>query len=284
MPLFSVIVPTYARPGFLSEALQSVLAQTVDDFECIVVDDASPEPASVPGDPRIRLVRRSSNGGPAAARNTGLHVARGRYVAFLDDDDLFTPDRLAVALEGLRRAPVSVCWIRYLHTTVGSNRTLTGDVRHEILDSRVPHLGTVAVERAVVPAFDERFIACEDTEWWLRLAHQAQVATVPRIGCLFRLHWMPRHLITVSARIEGRFLMLRLYEPYFEQHRQAAAFQWKRIGRLSAMHGDYGLARKAFARAFALSPEFRTIMQLAGAFHWSTPIPDEKVPPPAWDP
>ncbi|MBI4259617.1 MAG: glycosyltransferase family 2 protein, partial [Actinobacteria bacterium] len=102
-PLFSVIVPTHGRPAYLAEALASVAAQTIEDWEAVVVDDASPEPVEVPDDPRFRLVRRDENGGPGAARNSGLAAATGRYIAFLDDDDLFTPDRLEVALEGLQR-------------------------------------------------------------------------------------------------------------------------------------------------------------------------------------
>src|SRR5437588_9672841 len=108
-PAFTVIVPTYGRPQFLSEAVRSVLDQTVSDLECLVVDDASPEPVIVEGDGRVRIIRRASNGGPPAARNTGIRNARGRYVAFLDDDDLFTTDRLELAVRGLDEAPVALC-------------------------------------------------------------------------------------------------------------------------------------------------------------------------------
>src|SRR4051812_10893238 len=109
-PMFSVIVPTYGRPAFLADALASVLGQTFDDFECIVVDDASPEPVSVPSDSRIRVVTRDANGGPPAARNTGIAVARGRYVAFLDDDDVWLPHRLADAAAAHDPAPGVVWW------------------------------------------------------------------------------------------------------------------------------------------------------------------------------
>jgi glycosyltransferase involved in cell wall biosynthesis len=113
-PLFSIIVPAYGRPQLLAEALGSVLAQTIQDFECIVVDDASPSPVDVPDDPRIRLVRREMNGGLPAARNTGLQHASGRYVVFLDDDDLFTPERLSLGLDVLDQSPLSICWARWI--------------------------------------------------------------------------------------------------------------------------------------------------------------------------
>ena len=107
--MFSVILPTYGRQAFLNEAVASVLSQTVRDLELIVVDDASPTPATVPPDPRVRLIRREDNGGVAAARNTALDAAKGRYICFIDDDDLFRPNRLELALEGHRRAPIALC-------------------------------------------------------------------------------------------------------------------------------------------------------------------------------
>jgi glycosyltransferase involved in cell wall biosynthesis len=111
IPEFSIIVPTFGRPAFLAEAVASVLAQTLADFECIVVDDATPGglTASV-SDPRVRTIRRDSNGGPAAARNTGIEEARGRYLAFLDDDDVWQPGRLEAARRAHERAPLVCCW------------------------------------------------------------------------------------------------------------------------------------------------------------------------------
>src|SRR5262249_44071462 len=125
-PTFSVIIPTYGRPRYLAEAVRSVLDQTVGDFECIVVDDASPDPVAVVDDARVRVVRRDVNGGPAAARNTGIDAARGRNLVFLDDDDLYTPERLAAAATGLARAPVTICHARHLDAEDGRNRALEG--------------------------------------------------------------------------------------------------------------------------------------------------------------
>ena len=151
-PLVSIVVPTYDRARFLSEALASVVAQTVEDWECVVVDDGSREPVSLPEsvDPRIRLVRRPRNGGPAAARNTGLLEARGAFVTFLDDDDLYAPERLALGLEGVARAPVAVCWVRFVDeatTRTQEGRRLEGDVSDTILDDLTPSIGAVTLGR-----------------------------------------------------------------------------------------------------------------------------------------
>ena len=261
-PLFSVIVATYGRPGFLADALASVLGQTVGDFEAVVVDDASPTPARYKGDPRVRVVRREENGGPAAARNTGLREARGRYVTFLDDDDLYTPDRLALALEGLKRTTLTHCWIQYTDTPAGHNRILEGRVERQILEGLTPHLGTVAVARTVALPFDERFLAAEDVEWWLRMAQRSAVSRVPRIGYLLRRHAGPRHRIDLPTRLRCRLLLLDLHADYFVARPRAAAFQWKRIGLMSAELGDVPRARAAFALSFRLRPRADTLWHL----------------------
>ena len=97
-PAVSVIIPTLDRLAFLRRALQSLAAQTYEDFEAIVVvDGPSPELAGFVAshpDPRVRLVQRETTGGTAAARNSGIEAARGRYVGLLDDDDIWLPTKL----------------------------------------------------------------------------------------------------------------------------------------------------------------------------------------------
>jgi glycosyltransferase involved in cell wall biosynthesis len=97
-PHFSVVIPVYNRADALAVALNSVLAQSEQDFEIIVIDDGSmdqPQPVVEQfADPRIRFVRQDNRGG-SAARNAGIDRARGRFIAFLDSDDRFLPDHLA---------------------------------------------------------------------------------------------------------------------------------------------------------------------------------------------
>jgi len=96
-PLFSVVIPVYNRADVLARALRSVLDQSCQDFEIVVVDDGSvDDPKSVAesfGDPRIRFFRQDNRGG-GAARNAGIDLARGQLIAFLDSDDLFLPEHL----------------------------------------------------------------------------------------------------------------------------------------------------------------------------------------------
>jgi glycosyltransferase involved in cell wall biosynthesis len=272
-PLFSVIVPTYGRPGYLEECLASILEQTVSDLEVVVVDDASPEPVGLAcDDGRVRLLRRETNGGPAAARNTGMEVARGTYLAFCDDDDLFSPHRLALAIEGLERAPVACCLNRYLDMPAGRPVAVEGEVADTILDDMAPHLGRTALRRELAPAFDERFDAAEDIEWWLRLARTegVTVTTVPRIGYLVRRHEGERNRTGLADRVRSRELLLREHRDYFTSHATARAFAWKRIGLMAAAYGDRAAARRAFARSALARPDPKALGHLLRAVGRST--------------
>lgn len=260
MPMFSVVIPTYGRPAFLGEALGSVLAQTVPDFECIVVDDASPEPVTLAvDDPRVRLIRHDTNRGAAAARNTGIAVANGRYLAFLDDDDLFTPTRLELALAGLARAPIALCAGAAVHDPTPHVHHLEGHVYDRIADTITPNLGCVAVEAEVCARFDERFTATQDVEWWLRMTAAHPVASELGVGWLWRRHNGPRSTNGTRARLECGLLLLEVHHDYFATHPRAAAFRWYRIGMLANACGDKALARRAALRSARLHPTPKTI-------------------------
>src|SRR5439155_25391181 len=105
---------------------------------------------------------------------------------------------------GLARAPVALCWNTYMHDRRESGRVLEGNVYDTILDGMAPHMGKVVLERTLAPKLDERFTACEDIEWWLRLAKSAPVATVPRVGYLVRQHDELRHVTGYPERVRGR--------------------------------------------------------------------------------
>ena len=156
-PKVSVIIPTYNRAVLLPRAVESVLAQTCQDFEILIVDDGSADhtPAVIAGfaDPRIRSFRHHSNRGQSAAVNTGIANARAEYCAFLDDDDEFTPSSLADRLTVFESAPSEVA-------LVYGWRDLVNDATEEVTPG-----GRVAVEgvEAVEYAFEVKNIASTST-------------------------------------------------------------------------------------------------------------------------
>ena len=120
MELVSVIIPTYNRAAWLKEAIESVLSQTYKQFELIVVDDGSTDPT---GELLLQYgtklsVLHTGHGGPSAARNCGIAAARGEYIAFLDSDDVWLPDKLRAQMLFFQDHPEArVCqteeiWIR----------------------------------------------------------------------------------------------------------------------------------------------------------------------------
>lgn len=266
-PLFSVIVPTHDRPDLLPVTIASILAQTVRDFEVVIVDDAgshAPEPVD---DRRVRILRRERNGGPAAAAiNTGVAAARGRYLTFLADDDLWVPDRLAYALQGLARAPIAICWSRYLDELPSPKPLLDGDVSDTILDHVTPSMIATALDRAVYRPIDERYRGTEDVAWWLEMAQRHEVATVPRVGALVRRHAEVRVSHGDGARIEGGLRLIEEHQDWFDAHPRARAMRWQRIGLTAARSGATTFARRAQVTSLRAQPRLRPLVHLARTY------------------
>jgi len=178
-PRVSVVVPTYDAEGFVAEALRSLFDQTLTDWEAIVVDDASRDRTVdvvadfARRDPRICLARHEVNAGPAAARNTALALARGTWIAVLDADDLFEPDRLATLVDFGEREDLDLVadnlWFKDPSTgaIVRSGLPRDGKIRewtlHEHLLNEVPASGFVygllkpLVRRAFIERTGQRY-------------------------------------------------------------------------------------------------------------------------------
>lgn len=107
-PLVSVIIPTYKRTDYLKLTLQSVLNQTFKDFEIIVVDDGTPNDENLflcQTFYKVKYIKIENSGGPAKPRNIGIRQAKGKYIAFVDDDDLWLPDKLEKQVAILENNP-----------------------------------------------------------------------------------------------------------------------------------------------------------------------------------
>jgi teichuronic acid biosynthesis glycosyltransferase TuaG len=191
-PLVSVVMPAFNAGRHIAQSIESVLGQTFGGWELIVVDDGSTDDTAevsrrfAAADGRVRYFRRT-NGGQAAARNTGLAHARGRVVAFLDADDLWLPDKLAAQVAVLEESGADFVYCDgYVFSDDGAD---TSEKHFHALPGPTPgaemfrtlfganHVGTltVLVRRAALDAvglFDEgrAYQNCEDYDLWLRLA------------------------------------------------------------------------------------------------------------------
>jgi glycosyltransferase involved in cell wall biosynthesis len=182
-PFFSVVIPVYNRADVLGGAITSVLAQTEQDFEIIVVDDGSrDDPSHVVesfGDPRIRFHRQINRGG-GAARNAGIDLARGRFIAFLDSDDAYLPEHLQTMRRLLQGTTRTVGYARMV-VDRGAGRTVLKPPRAirpgehmatYLLCDRgfVPTITVVMeTETARRVRYHENLRAAEDTDFAIRL-------------------------------------------------------------------------------------------------------------------
>jgi glycosyltransferase involved in cell wall biosynthesis len=197
-----VIIPAYNRAAEIGVAIASVLEQSFTDFELIVVDDLSTDgtvaAVEAIADPRLRLVRRQYNGGPGAARNSGVLASRGEIIAFLDSDDLWLPEKLArqVAFMSERGVPICCTGFRHLRPRGGGPEIRLPDPPHLTGDDMIDHADvtigtTMAIERELfdlVGPFDENMRRLEDWDWQLRLGRIGGLDFVP---AALAIHYAP---------------------------------------------------------------------------------------------
>lgn len=176
----SVVIPTYNRAGALRQALTSVYAQLHQPFEVIVVDDGSTdETAAVVAGFAQAVYLYQDNQGVSAARNRGIELCTGAFVAFLDSDDTWLPTKLATQLECIKQTQLRVChteeiWIRngVRVNQKKKHRKSGGDQFERCIELCCISPSSVLIERAVFEdygCFDESLPACEDYDLWLRI-------------------------------------------------------------------------------------------------------------------
>jgi glycosyltransferase involved in cell wall biosynthesis len=202
-PLVSVIIPTYRREAYIEETLASVFAQTFRDFEVIVVNDGSPDATADRLRPLVDSGRiqyyEQKNAGQAAARNTGLQYARGKFISFLDDDDLLPEDKLAWQVERLQSQPHVAVTYGFAQA-FGSNHTFrhpeamgdSGEIKKVLLRRGVIMTPGQALARTedirAIGGLDVSIRGAEDWDLWLRLADRGRFDYVERCALRYRVH------------------------------------------------------------------------------------------------
>jgi glycosyltransferase involved in cell wall biosynthesis len=219
----SVIVPTRDRWSTIGRTLASALGQRDVEIELIVVDDGSATsapPDPVWSDPRVRLIRRDRSGGPSAARNTGAEASHSEWLAWLDDDDLWAPDKLA---RQLRAAQAAGGVMAYTSAIVADERL------QPLIHCAAPPaegLAAALVNDVSIPAGSsnvlarrESVVACggwdttldhlADWDMWLRLAREGPAAACDETLLAYMMHGENRHLQTDELMAEFEVLRAR---------------------------------------------------------------------------
>jgi glycosyltransferase involved in cell wall biosynthesis len=202
-PEVTVVIPTRNRSAFLKRALACALGQEEVDLEVVVVDDGSTDDTAGVlyrmGDPRLRVVRNDVGAGVARARNRGMAVARGKWIAWLDDDDLWAPRKLRAALEvaATKRADFVWCSALVVDTDgrlVGFEPAGTAEGFEAGVLTRNPMPGgcSTAMARAeavrTTGGFDEQLHVVADWDYWIRLLEHAPGAAVDEALAAYVVH------------------------------------------------------------------------------------------------
>jgi glycosyltransferase involved in cell wall biosynthesis len=202
-PLVSVVMPLFNGGVFLREAMESVLEQTLARLELLVIDDGStdagPEIAARQDDPRVRLVRNGRNMGKPFTRNRGISLARGRYVAFLDCDDVACPTRLEKQVAFLEGHP-EFGLLGSRAEIIDAEGRATGAVwRYDHRPDEIPAVmlffncfvqSAVTLRRDAIPeaGYDARFEFAQDYELWVRMLRRTRGWNLPEVLTRYRLY------------------------------------------------------------------------------------------------
>lgn len=225
-PLVSVIVPAHNCEAYLGEALTSLVRQTISDIEIIVVDDGSTDKTArvaheyAERDCRIRVISRdTASGRPACARNLGLKIARGKYIALLDADDVAVPTRFEASIAAMRSTGARFAFAdykklyqdtgavegegflksaglvqkaaKYLKRSEGNVYLCSPKFAAFLLTFTAVHTPTVIFERSLLSGeagFDESLVCYEDVDLWFRLAEHTQFVFVNEVQAIYRKH------------------------------------------------------------------------------------------------
>ena len=209
MPEVSVVIGAYNCGRFIKETVLSVIDQVFENWELIIVDDGSSDDTfktiSNIRDDRIRAIRLDKNSGlPAISRNIGIKACRGEYIAFLDHDDIWFPDKLNIQLQCLKEDPaigLVCCNLRMMSSDktfdntdlIFDNRRRSGCLYKELMSSSFIACSSVVTKASILRDagyFDEdpNIVACEDLDLWLRIARQNKIVFIPQTLGAYRVH------------------------------------------------------------------------------------------------
>lgn len=275
MPKVSVIILAHNLAHFVGEALQSVLDQTFMDFEVIVVDDGSTDNTREVvvrfTDPRVRYVYQD-NQERSAARNTGIRLAQGEYIAFLDADDVWLPEKLALQVNLLETRPE--VGLVYTGAYVMENSRVFVEQKCKyrgrvvrpllVVDNIVTGSASTAMVRREcfdeVGLFDEASSVCEDWDAWLRIAMKYEFDYVPQPLAKCRVHGTntqkqaDRMKQGTLAFFDKVLADPALHDEVWPLRRRVRSLAFLMVGRAYYTAREMGMARRYFLKSLWFYP------------------------------
>ena len=272
-PIVSIIIPTYNRSDLLLRAVNSVLSQSYTDYELIIVDDYSSdntqEVISSFSDTRIISIQRERNGGLSAARNTGIEQARGEYIAFLDDDDEWVPEKLTEQVAFMDSLPPKVGmiygWVDVFDDQgrlIRQNKaTLRGDIFEEVLRgcTLCGCSGQLARASAVreIGGFDEKLRRGIDGDYIRRICQRYHVEVMPKTVLNYYTGHSrisdssPKNL---QAQVDSIKVSLRKFANEYEHRPRTQNAVLRQLSNAEILTGNFKGCLEAFLMGVRLDP------------------------------
>ena len=269
-PTVSVVIPTYNRERLIGRSIKSVLNQTYQNFEIVIVDDSSTdntkEVVKSFNDERIRYVRHEENKGEAAARNTGIKIAKGQYIASQDSDDEWLPEKLAWQVELLKNAPPEVGVVYTGFWKIKNNEKTyipfswvnqkDGDIHKELLKGNFIGSPVVLIRKDCfekVGMFDEKLFHLVDWEMWLRISKYYHFKYIDEPLVLAHYH-SANVSADQTAFIKAQKLILEKYFEDFSRDKKLLVTYYLYIGSLLISNKETKKGRRYLIKALKVSP------------------------------
>ena len=278
-PKVSICIPTFNRKDYLPETLESIYAQTYKDYEVVVVDDGSTDGTE-------EMLKEAGydlryfwqeNAGNAAARNTLLKMARGKYITFLDSDDLFLGDsvqRMVGAME--KESEDVIVYGPYVRidengkiTGKGKRKLCSGYATRQLFETIFIHTyGSMFPKRALeeVGGFDASLPVCPDYDLWLRLSLKYRFVALAEPTSKRRRHRgniSSRSFLTCTTKLK---VLERFYKEGGGREKVPKRIAFRRLsiqalrtGRVALSEGNYQVAGDFFERSFGYHPNIRAL-------------------------
>ena len=279
-PLVTVVITTYNRPSYLRKAVESVRRQTYEPLELIVVDDHSEVPAErVLGDVslerfhEVKLIRHVENRGANAARNTGIRATSGEYIAFLDDDDQWVPEKVARQVEVFQEDDdigVTYTALRTVNVQdagVAIPPRVEGDITPVLLCRNV--IGTlsavmVSADIAREVKLDEQFPSWADLEWYINLSRRTKFRRISEPLVIYEYDSHNRLSEDLEKKQQAYERFITQFDELATQYgllcrRKMRGWAAYRLGSTALALNQYGHARRLLATAvrwYPLEPLF----------------------------
>ena len=296
-PLVSVVIPTYNRAHLIGQTIESVRNQTFENFEIVVVDDGSTDKTEEVvchyKDERIKYFRQPTNVGPSEAKNIGILCSRGEYLALLDSDDLWLPEKLEQQIVILQKNTGSV-WIycdsayfddqsgRVTHLSSQRFHPYEGYIPHRLIMQTIMHTPTVVVKRSIIEQIGP-FIgnAFEDWRMWLHIAASWPVLYIDRPLVLVRIHSNSisknsDNMEIFKCRVNAIQAAVEFSpEVYSKWENRALSRVYRQTGIMFTEHNSMKEARSMFFQAIRyyplnLKPYFWAILTYLGSSYYSS--------------